>query len=197
MGSRRPWRAFEQRHRLGGLVRVLEIERGEAGWHPHFHVLLLVQGRPTEESVTSLVEDFRQRWCRALAAEGEVVPPGMERFAVQGHLLRRPERGIPAYLAKGHSDLLGRLGKQVDSGTQDARDAVREFQATTRQRRRIVVSQEAGWQGKVLAKFRRVWSAVGRQSSGIGGEAKSIAALPTNLLRRFPKWGGRKQSRSP
>lgn len=166
VGSRRPWRAFEERHAIGGLVRVLEVERGRSGWHPHLHVLLLVEGRPSQVSWESLIGDLRARWCAALEVEGGLVPSASESVAVQGHLLRRPERGIPAYLAKGHADLLGRLAADVCAGDVGAIDAVREFQEATHRRKRIVVSQEAGRRGRVLGAFRQAWLARMARANG-------------------------------
>lgn len=178
VGSRRPWRAFEERHGIGGLVRVLEVQRGRSGWHPHFHVLLLVGGKPSQASWESLVEDLRARWCAALTAGGNPVPSGSERIAVQGHLLHRPERGIPAYLAKGHADLLGGLAADVSAGDADAVDAVREFQEATHRRKRIVVSQEAGWRGRVLGSFRNAMKAVRRRGTGPTAGRRIARSLP-------------------
>ena len=166
VGSRRPWRTFENQHRIGGVVRVLEVERGRSGWHPHLHVLLLVEGRPSGDAEAALAEDFRARWCGALEAEGSPVPAGSEGTAVQGHLLRRPERGIPAYLAKGHCDLLGRLAREVAAGARGAMDAVKEFQDATRRRKRIVVSQEASRRGRILGAFRTAMEALRRRGTG-------------------------------
>ena len=166
VGSRRPWRAFQKHHRIGGLVRVLEVERGRSGWHPHLHVLLLVEGRPSRDAEDSLVADVRARWCAALAAEGGQVPAGSEGVAVQGHLLRRPERGISAYLAKGNSDMLHRLAPGVAAGEVEAIEEAREFQDATRRRKRIVVSKEVGWRGRVLGAFRKAWCALRARVSG-------------------------------
>ena len=184
VGSRRPWSAFERTHRLGGLVRVLEVERGRSGWHPHFHVLLLVEGRPSGDAVAALVQDFRSRWCAALAAEGGAVLAGLESVAVQGHLLRRPERGIPDYLAKGHADLLGRLAAEVEDGLVGAREEVKEFQRATQRRKRLVVSQAAGYRGRVLSVFRRAWRALGTRMKG-PSLVRRVALLWPALL---PLW---------
>lgn len=166
VGSRRPWRAVEKQHRIGGLVRVLEVERGRSGWHPHFHVLLLVEGKPSQASQDGLVQDFRARWCAALSAEGSPVPAGSEGVAVQGHLLRRPERGIPEYLAKGHSDLLCRLARDVAAGLRGAVEAAKEFRDATHRRKRIVLSQDMGWRGRVLGAFREAWQALKARGTG-------------------------------
>ena len=176
VGSRRPWRAFESRHRIGGVVRVLEVTRGRSGWHPHLHVLLLVEGRPSEDAEAALVADIRARWCAALEAEGSPVPAGSEGTAVQGHLLRRPERGVPVYLAKGHADLLGRLAREVAAGARGAIDVVREFQDATRRRKRIVVSQEAGRRGRILGAFRKAVQALRTRRHG------------STTVRRLARW---------
>jgi len=147
---------------------VLEVERGASGWHPHFHVLLLLEGRPPSDAVDGLVADLRRRWCDALAAEGGAVPAGCESVAVEGHVLRRPEAGIPAYLAKGHADLLGRLASDVKVGALGTRETVEEFQRATRGCKRVVVSQAAGYRGRLLSAFRRAWRAVQARSHGPG-----------------------------
>lgn len=191
VGSRRPWSAFERTHRVGGLVRVLEVERGRSGWHPHFHVLLLVEGRPTGGAVEALVQDFRSRWCAALAAEGGAVPMGLESAAVQGHLLRRPEIGIPDYLAKGHADLLGRLAADVEDGLVGAREDVKEFQRATQRRKRLVVSHSAGYRGRVLSVFRRAWRVMQEHGSGCSSPFRFALAFAALM----PFWPLRRESR--
>jgi hypothetical protein len=184
VGSRRPWGAFERTHRVGGLVRVLEVERGRSGWHPHFHVLLLVEGRPAGDAVAALVGDFRSRWCAALAAEGGVVPAGSESVAVQGHLLRRPEIGIPDYLAKGHADLLGRLAADVQDGLAGAREEVKEFQRATQRPKRLVVTQAASRGGRVLSVF---WRAL-RASRAHGPHPERVRQVVFLSVALMPVW---------
>ena len=157
---------------------MLEVERGRSGWHPHFHVLLLVEGRPSGDAADASVADFRARWCAALEAEGSPVPAGSESVAVQGHLLRRPERGVPAYLAKGHADLLGRLAREVAAGVRGAAEVVRELQSVTHRRKRLVVSQEAGRGGRILGAFRNAMKALRSRGTGPGAARRLVRWLP-------------------
>ena len=39
-----PWKKKKGRYRLVGTIRVLEVTRGENGWHPHLHVIFLFEG---------------------------------------------------------------------------------------------------------------------------------------------------------
>ena len=188
VGSRRPWRAFERQHRIGGLVRVLEVERGRAGWHPHFHVLVLVDGRLSQEAGEALVADVRARWCAALAAEGSPVPTGSQAVSVSGRLLRRPERGIPAYLAKGHFDLLGRLALDVAAGDADAIEAVQEFQGATRRRKRVVVTREVGWLGRVLCAFRKTFNSRREKRRGEQETGRILQLTLSWLAAQSTRW---------
>jgi len=66
-------RAFHQSHEwkalsadyLAGFVTATEITYGSNGWHPHFHMLLLL-GASDDREALQLVEEVRPAWERAL-----------------------------------------------------------------------------------------------------------------------------------
>jgi hypothetical protein len=69
-----PWRRFKARVGLVGTVRALEVTHGDAnGWHPHLHVLLLVE-QPAQLSMER--EWLAARWASCVvAALGEAHAP--------------------------------------------------------------------------------------------------------------------------
>ena len=81
--SDRPWQ--EDRAALGvarfdvpdsertvwGIIRAFEATVGdEHGWHPHFHVFFLVDGRITQAEAFAALLPAWDRWCAALAEHG-------------------------------------------------------------------------------------------------------------------------------
>lgn len=57
-----------------GHVRVMEVNYGDNGWHPHYHLALFVRGDVTQELAESVVGDGFDRWSRAVVRAGGKVP---------------------------------------------------------------------------------------------------------------------------
>lgn len=53
----------------GGFAKAVEITYGAHGWHPHFHLVFLID-TPTEAEAIEAVEALRQVWLDALTGEG-------------------------------------------------------------------------------------------------------------------------------
>jgi hypothetical protein len=85
------WPAFEVRHGLVGSVRSTEVTYGSNGWHPHLHVLMLVEG---EVAVIPFEEELKSRWAHQLARSG--------RYSswLHGVDVRFSDADIAGYIAK-------------------------------------------------------------------------------------------------
>lgn len=64
MRQRRQWAALP----IAGTVTATEVTHGEAGWHPHLHLLVLVEAAAAE--AVALVEGLWPVWRDSLKAEG-------------------------------------------------------------------------------------------------------------------------------
>jgi hypothetical protein len=71
-GKPRPVRRIGWKERYGehGWVRTVEVTKGENGWHPHLHVVLVFDGRLSGDMVRAAVAEFFPIWQRALQREG-------------------------------------------------------------------------------------------------------------------------------
>lgn len=65
--QRREWRKLKES--LIGSVTATEVTHGRAGWHPHFHVLLLVRAASEAEAV-ALAEALCEPWLACLRGVG-------------------------------------------------------------------------------------------------------------------------------
>lgn len=69
--SGRPWRADRDKLGVEWYVRAMEVTHGdEHGWHPHYHVFLLVTGKISEERAQALCTPMWERWRQGLAKVG-------------------------------------------------------------------------------------------------------------------------------
>lgn len=69
MQNRKGWQRFRQ-GALSGYVRVIEATHGaKNGWHPHYHVLLLIEA-DSDEQALAMLEPFRAVWLDCLRKEG-------------------------------------------------------------------------------------------------------------------------------
>lgn len=70
MQNRKGWQRLRDSGLLFGTVSVREATYGEDhGWHPHYHVLCLVDAETDEEAV-SMLEPMRRAWVDCLRKEG-------------------------------------------------------------------------------------------------------------------------------
>lgn len=70
MKQRRDWKRFKADY-SGLTITATEVTHGNChGWHPHFHILVMVSGVDSEGEAVSAVEALRPAWMSAMAAEG-------------------------------------------------------------------------------------------------------------------------------
>ncbi len=63
------WKRLREAGQIVGSVSVREATHGENGWHPHYHVLLVLDVTDENEA-RELLEPLRQVWLECLRAEG-------------------------------------------------------------------------------------------------------------------------------
>jgi len=69
MKQRRDWKRFKADH-SGLTITATEVTHGRHGWHPHFHIIVILTGVESEAASVALVEALRPAWMSAMAAEG-------------------------------------------------------------------------------------------------------------------------------
>jgi len=70
MQNRKAWQRLREEKTLFGTVSVREATHGEKnGWHPHYHVLCLVEA-DSDESAQAMLEPLRRVWLDCLRKEG-------------------------------------------------------------------------------------------------------------------------------
>jgi hypothetical protein len=76
--THREWRALAERYVLAD-ARALEVQRGGfAGWHPHYHLLLLLTHVLDDGERAVVVETFARLWAEGVARSiGEAHRPGV------------------------------------------------------------------------------------------------------------------------
>lgn len=102
----RGWRAGARpRRRVGdgerygvvGWVKATEVTAGEAGWHVHLHVLVLIErGRDVGVSAAQIAESMWCRWSKGIEGKGFT--------ALRGPGVHVTTAVDPAYLGKGAGD---------------------------------------------------------------------------------------------
>ena len=63
-----PWKRQAARVGFRGQVKAVEVTVGDAGWHPHIHALLFLEGDIGEAAFQELAEWMRLRWERKVRA---------------------------------------------------------------------------------------------------------------------------------
>lgn len=181
MASGRPWRRFLRDFEISRWVRFLEVEDGRSGWHPHFHLLVLLPARRPVGAVRRLVEAVEDRWVLRCVEAGRPVQSGG--YAVDGRLLANSWLGIPAYVTKGPGRLVADLAERAGRGDRAARARWRELQAALTGRTRVsksslLVTQDA-------------------RSSGGSTPIRGRASSPIWRYRNLPGWKVQPRCRSP
>lgn len=154
--SGRAWQATRDGFGVLGWARAVEVTHGANGWHPHLHVVLVLEGRVERERVEALGAALWPRWERALERRGlsALRAPGLDIRASVGEV----RDALAAYLVKalameataGHGKR-GREGGRapfqlladlVRDG--EARDHAlwREWETTSRGRRQLTWSRD-------------------------------------------------------
>jgi hypothetical protein len=72
--SGRAWLRIRKTLGIRGTIRSVEITRGINGWHPHLHVLVLIEGDPGARGLADVAEHIRGRWGRHIEAHGYRAP---------------------------------------------------------------------------------------------------------------------------
>lgn len=100
MQNRTAWMGLRQSGRLVGTVSVREATHGENGWHPHYHVLCIVEA-DSDGDACEILEPLRRVWVECLAKEG-----------LGGTMARA------FHLANGEAvaEYVGKHGSEVDAG---------------------------------------------------------------------------------
>lgn len=142
--SGRPWRRLVDAAGVAGWARLLEVADGASGWHPHFHVLVLLPGSTSVDTFSALVAGWRDRWVAACRRVSRPVPTPAGEVAVHGKLLDRPGRAVVDYVVKGPGPIVSHLATAVRAGDARARARWRELQAALRGRTRAVRSRTFG-----------------------------------------------------
>lgn len=95
----RAWLELTKAVGLWGSVRALEVTVGPNGWHPHLHVLLMLEREISEQLRERLEAELRDRWASAVAGLGWRLPS-----KAHGVQLRRAYRD--AYVVKLVDELI-------------------------------------------------------------------------------------------
>lgn len=108
-----PWIHMKDRIGCVGYVKALEATIGEAGWHPHLHVLLFTSGLLSEAQLRDLKGFLYRRWSNAVENRG-YRRPSPER----GVDVRRGGVDAGAYVAKLGlaAELVGGITKEGRQG---------------------------------------------------------------------------------
>ena len=70
-----PWLRWRDRLGIAGMIRAVEITWGEeAGWHPHAHVLLLLDTTPTPDMLAGFESWLYARWSQRVTEAGCGMP---------------------------------------------------------------------------------------------------------------------------
>ena len=145
LGQRREWRALD----MVGSVTATEVTHGAAGWHPHFHVLLLLRAESEAEAVEA-AEALCAPWLaclRGVGLDGLGVGFSAQGAAAAGEYVGKWARGEELAL---HGRKAGRRGGRApmqlladatDAGDAEAARLWREFVAAFRARRQLVWSR--------------------------------------------------------
>lgn len=93
------WRKLRDLLGIDGYVRALETTHGDAnGWHTHYHLLLLFDGRISESSVANFTDLLYRLWEKALASQG---------------LMASRRHGVDVRLSSGTAQSLEVLGEYL------------------------------------------------------------------------------------
>ncbi|WP_427238362.1 protein rep [Bacillus altitudinis] len=101
MQNRNPWKPLRESGRLVGSVSVREATHGENGWHPHYHVLCIIEV-DDDDAAKALLEPVRRVWVECLKLEG-----------LGGTLSRA------FHLASGEAvaEYVGKHGSEIEAGS--------------------------------------------------------------------------------
>jgi hypothetical protein len=155
--SARRYRAECEQHGVEGWVRAVEVTRGEgSGWHPHAHLLVILDGPISQERLDELAGAWHDRFARALARRGH------ESLADHGGLdarLVQADDGaggaLGTYLSKIAREVTGGMIKDGRRGSRSPFAILRDGLATG-----LADDLEAWWEFERASHGRRqvTWS---------------------------------------
>lgn len=177
MRQRRQWAALD----LVGTVTATEVTHGEAGWHPHMHMLVLVKG--SAEQACAKLQAMWPVWRDALAAEGLTATKSAfdVRSAMKGE-----------YLAKfaAASEMTLATEKQGRNGSRNPWQLLADAEAGDGQASALWLEYAAAFVGK----RQLFWSQGLKARFGIGEisdeEAAAEAPEPLPEVEVFRVWLG-------
>jgi len=79
----RPWKRVKEQAGIVGTIRSLEVTHGPNGWHPHLHVLVLVEGDPGAEGLAAMSLHFRGKWRKVITAAGYRAPSDLHGVKIE------------------------------------------------------------------------------------------------------------------
>lgn len=70
MTGNRPWKERKQRHAISGYIRSIEVTHGTNGWHPHAHVLLLLDEKMSADELADFRSWIFDQWSNSVEKSG-------------------------------------------------------------------------------------------------------------------------------
>ena len=146
-----PWGRFKARHGVEHDVNALEVTWGRGGWHPHKHVLLLLDHAPDDAELATMREYLADRFHTMAAKVGRYASPS---WAIDV----RGGGGAGAYIAKwglaqeltqaerkaGAGQTPWDLLARAEAGDKQAAALFREYAAAIKGRRQLTYSRSLG-----------------------------------------------------
>lgn len=136
--SGRPGRRLRQHFGIEGAIRVLEIQDGAQGWHPHYHALLFVPASTDVDSLKALATEIGDRWASNCTHMGRKTSQAGINHLVHIKWLSNPHLFIADYLTKGPARVIAALADRAQQGDRRARARWRELQDSLRGRTRVL-----------------------------------------------------------
>lgn len=165
--SGKSWVADRTTMAVRGWVRVVEVTKGEHGWHVHVHVLLIFDQPALPSELRGLADRMWRRWNAALLRNGFDSVRGVGTDIRKASLRPGVSGGLHEYFVKlsheitgGHAKLARGSGRTPFQILSDALDAGEK------------ADLEAWWEWESVSRGRRqiAWSKGLRQWAGVGAE---------------------------
>ncbi|MFR9803647.1 protein rep [Pseudonocardia sp. RS010] len=118
------WQTFG----ITGWLSAVEVTHGDAGWHPHRHILVLFDSPMSQDMVTELSERWFLRWERALARRGFTAVA--DKGGLDARVVARGSGSLGVYLSKIAHEVSGSPTKQGRGGSRTPFQIFRDFLAT-------------------------------------------------------------------
>lgn len=155
-----------ERWGLLGFARAVEATHGtQAGWHPHLHVLLVLEGDQTEDCVNRLGEAIWTRWEAALGRRGLTAlrGPGLDIRTSASDIAAGLGKYFTKSLAMETTHGYGKAGRGNRAPFQVLADAVETYNADD-----VDIWDE--WQRASRGRRQLTWSQGLRELANLGAE---------------------------